>query len=54
MTADLTIGKPSRVLWRFCLHMITSIVSQQLYNIQESLVEGRFIGEKAFAKLAKN
>ena len=49
MAQDLTIGKPSTVLWRFCLPMFGSIVFQQLYNIADSLVAGKFISENALA-----
>ena len=49
MVKDLTVGKPSNVLWRFCLPMFGSIVFQQLYNIADSLVAGQFIGENALA-----
>ena len=38
MNKDLTVGKPSQVLWRFCLPMFGSIIFQQLYNIADSLV----------------
>ena len=33
MNKDLTVGKPSQVLWQFCLPMFGSIIFQQLYNI---------------------
>lgn len=49
MAYDLTCGKPSSVLWRFCLPMFGSIVFQHLYSIADSLVAGQFIGEKALA-----
>lgn len=49
MVKDLTVGKPSNVLWRFCLPMFGSIVFQQLYNIADSLVAGQFISENALA-----
>lgn len=49
MARDLTVGKPSTVLWQFCLPMFGSIVFQQLYNIADSLVAGKFIGENALA-----
>ena len=45
MNKDLTVGKPSQVLWQFCLPMFGSIIFQQLYNIADSLVAGKFIGE---------
>ena len=47
MNKDLTVGKPSQVLWQFCLPMFGSIIFQQLYNIADSLVAGKFIGENA-------
>ena len=31
MNKDLTVGKPSQVLWQFCLPMFGSIIFQQLY-----------------------
>ena len=49
MNRDLTVGKPSSVLWRFCLPLFGSIIFQQLYNIADSLVAGKFIGENALA-----
>ena len=49
MGHDLTIGKPSKVLWLFCLPLFGSIIFQQLYNIADSLVAGKFISEEALA-----
>lgn len=49
MITDMTTGSPSRVLWRFTLPMLGSIVFQQLYNIADSVIAGRFIGEDALA-----
>ena len=49
MNKDLTVGKPSRVLWQFCIPLFGSIIFQQLYNIADSLVAGKFIGEEALA-----
>ena len=54
MARDLTVGKPSTVLWRFCLPMFGSIVFQQLYNIADSLVAGKFIGESALAAVGNS
>lgn len=47
MNKDLTKGDPQKILWAFCLPMFGSIIFQQLYNIADSLVAGRFIGENA-------
>ena len=49
MNKDLTVGKTDTVLWKFCLPLFGSIVFQQMYNIADSLVAGKFIGENALA-----
>lgn len=49
MNKDLTVGKPQAVLLSFSLPLLGSILFQQLYNIADSLVAGRFIGENALA-----
>lgn len=49
MNKDLTVGKPSRVLWAYCLPLFGSIIFQQLYNIADSFVAGKFVGEDALA-----
>ena len=49
MNKNLTVGKPQTVLWQFCLPLLGSILFQQLYNIADSLVAGKFIGESALA-----
>lgn len=54
MNKDLTTGKPETVLWRFCLPLFGSILFQQLYNIADSLVAGKFIGENALAAVGNS
>lgn len=54
MNKDLTTGEPKKVLWAFCLPMFGSIVFQQLYNIADSLVAGKFIGENALAAVGNS
>ncbi|MCI7131025.1 MAG: MATE family efflux transporter [Lachnospiraceae bacterium] len=54
MNKDLTIGNPRQVLWAFCLPMFGSIVFQQLYNIADSLVAGKFVGEQALAAVGNS
>lgn len=54
MNQDLTVGKPSRVLWKFCLPLFGSIIFQQLYNLADSLVAGKFIGENALAAVGNS
>ena len=54
MNKDLTTGKPEQVLWQFCLPLFGSIIFQQLYNIADSLVAGKFIGENALAAVGNS
>lgn len=54
MEKDLTIGEPRSVLWKFCLPLFGSIVFQQLYNIADSLVAGKFVGENALAAVGNS
>lgn len=54
MNKDLTIGNPQKALWTYCLPMFASIVFQQLYNIADSFVAGKFIGENALAAVGNS
>lgn len=54
MNKDLTVGKPSKVLLRFCLPLFGSVIFQQLYNIADSLVAGKFVGEEALAAVGNS
>ena len=54
MNKDLTLGKSSTVLWKFCLPLFGSIIFQQLYNIADSFVAGKFVGEDALAAVGNS
>ena len=54
MNRDLTVGKPSTVLWKFCLPLFGSIIFQQLYNIADSWVAGKFISQNALAAVGNS
>ena len=54
MNKDLTTGNPGKVLWAFCLPLFGSIIFQQLYNIADSWVAGKFIGENALAAVGNS
>lgn len=49
MVKDLTKGNVRPVLWSFTIPMFISVVFQQLYNIADSAIAGRFAGEDALA-----
>ena len=40
---DMTVGKESRLIWRFALPMLIGNVFQQLYNVIDSIIVGKFI-----------
>lgn len=54
MNKDLTVGRPSTVMWRFCVPLFGSIIFQQLYNIADSFVAGKFVGEDALAAVGNS
>ena len=49
MITDLTKEHPNKTLWRFALPLFISVIFQQLYNIADSMIAGRFAGEHALA-----
>jgi putative MATE family efflux protein len=51
MNKDLTNGKPFSLLWRFVLPMLLSIIFQQMYNLSDSIIAGRLIGENALSAI---
>ncbi|MBR3446849.1 MAG: MATE family efflux transporter [Oscillospiraceae bacterium] len=51
---DLTVGEPSQVLRRFCLPLFGSIIFQQFYNLADSFVAGKYIGQDALAAVGNS
>lgn len=54
MNRDLTVGREEIVLWKFALPLFGSIIFQQMYNIADSLVAGKFIGDVALAAVGNS
>lgn len=54
MNKDLTVGKPYTVVWKFCLPLFGSIIFQQLYNLADSFVAGKFISNDALAAVGNS
>lgn len=54
VNTDLTAGEPAKVLMRFCLPLFGSIIFQQLYNIADSFVAGKFISNDALAAVGNS
>ena len=49
MITDFTKEHPDRTLWRFWIPMMLSVMFQQIYNIADSMIAGKFAGEDALA-----
>jgi len=49
VNTDLTVGKPSKILLKYCLPLFISVIFQQCYNLTDSIVCGKLIGNDALA-----
>lgn len=49
MITDLTKGSTKKLLWAFSIPMLISVAFQQIYQIADSMIAGRFISEDALA-----
>ena len=54
MVKNLTEGKPLKLLFLFAMPMILGNLFQQLYNIVDSMVVGKFVGEDALAAVGSS
>ena len=48
---DLTVGSPLKLLVRFSLPMLVSMIFQQMYNIADSVIAGQMISVDALAAI---
>lgn len=51
MKGDMTEGSPSKILITFAIPMVFGNILQQLYNITDAIIVGRFIGKNALASV---
>ena len=49
MITNLTEGNIHKKLWLFSIPMLVSVMFQQIYNIADSMIAGKFVGENALA-----
>lgn len=54
MIEDLTCGNETNVLIRFAIPMIIGNLFQQLYNVADTIIVGRFIGPNALAAVGSS
>lgn len=51
MNKDLTVGSPGKSLIMFTIPLFISVMFQQMYNIADSVIAGKFAGEDALAAI---
>ena len=49
MIQDLTVGDSGKVLLKYTIPMFVSVAFQQIYNIADSMIAGKFAGKDALA-----
>ena len=49
MEKDMTKGSPLPVILRFTLPLIIGNIFQQLYNMADTIIVGRYVGADALA-----
>ena len=49
MLRDMTQGSPAKLIWAFSVPMFIGSIFQQLYNMVDAIVVGRFVGPNALA-----
>lgn len=54
LNKDLTVGREEVVLWKFAIPLFASVIFQQMYNIADSLIAGKFIDDKALAAVGNS
>lgn len=49
MMTDMTKGSPFKILLKFVIPLLLSMVFQQMYNLADSVIAGRYLGVEALA-----
>lgn len=52
MITDMTKDNPSKVLWKFSIPLFISTMFQQFYNMADSIIAGKYIGEDALSAVS--
>jgi len=51
---DLSVGKESRLIFQFATPMLLGNMFQQLYNVVDSIIVGKYIGKEALAAVGSS
>ena len=49
MVKDMTDGKPYKLILAFCIPLMFGNLFQQMYNMVDAIIVGRFLGKNALA-----
>ena len=49
MIKDMTHGSPTRLILGFAVPLLAGMIFQQLYNLVDTMIVGRFLGVQALA-----
>ena len=49
MTRDMTNGSPIRQILSFCIPLLIGNLFQQFYNMVDTIIVGKYVGEDALA-----
>lgn len=49
MITDLTVGKPSKLIFGFTMPMLASVIFQQMYTLADFIIAGKFVSIDALA-----
>ena len=47
METDMTVGSPARVILNFTIPIFIGNIFQQLYNMADAVIVGKFVGPNA-------
>lgn len=54
MIKDMTVGNPTKLMIKFALPMLVGNIFQQLYNVVDTIIVGKFVGKEALAAVGSS
>ena len=53
MEMDMTRGNPMPLILKFTIPLVIGNIFQQLYNMADTIIVGRYVGANAYARAAR-
>ena len=54
MEKDMTVGNPTKMILNFTIPLFIGNVFQQLYNMADTIIVGKFVGANALAAVGND